>query len=170
MKSLVIGIDPGINGAIAFIEMDENDVLNTTFISTPSIQRVNAKGKVIACPELVRLIKTTLKSYPDNSSLPKRAFLESVHSMPGQGISSSFSFGKSVGVVEGIFAALEIPVTLVTPQKWKKFFDLINTEKDDARQYVITNYPKLTDQLTLKKHVDKADAFLIAMYGAISND
>jgi crossover junction endodeoxyribonuclease RuvC len=165
MNALIIGIDPGINGAVAFVEVDKaGTIINITLISTPSIQRVNAKGKAIACPELVKRIRTVLKKY-QASDIPKHAFLESVHSMTRQGVSSSFSFGKAVGIVEGIFSAFDIPITLVTPQKWKKHFGLLKQEKDDSRKYVINNYPELTDQLSLKKHVDKAEAFLIAMYG-----
>mgnify|MGYP001579597970 CR=1 FL=1 len=164
MNKLIIGIDPGLNGALAFVELESktNKVTVIEFVSTPSMQKMNSKGRMIVCPELVKAVKRVLKSYPKHD---KHAFLESVHSMPGQGVSSSFSFGKTVGIVEGIFTTLEIPVIPITPQTWKKKFNLLKQEKDASRKYVITNYPELADQFKLKKHVDKADAFLIALYG-----
>jgi len=163
MNKLIIGVDPGINGATAFIELDSKyNTINTIFLSTPSIQRVNKKGRAIACPALVKSIQGILVKYPKHE---KYAILESVHSISGQGISSSFTFGKTVGIVEGIFTTLEIPITLVTPQAWKKHFGLLKQEKDASRQYVIALYPELSKQFKLKKHTDKADAFLIALYG-----
>ena len=164
MNKLIIGIDPGLNGALAFLELEpkSHKVTVVEFVSTPSMQKINSKGRAIVCPELVQAVKGVIKLCPKHE---KHAFLESVHSMPGQGVSSSFSFGKTVGVVEGIFAALEIPVIPITPQTWKKKFNLLKQEKDVARRYIITQYPELAEQFKLKKHVDKADAFLIALYG-----
>jgi len=85
--------------------------------------------------------------------------------MPGQGVSSVFSFGKSAGIIEGILAAEKIPMVLVTPQKWKKRAGIIGKEKDAARTLALQLYPQIASHLDRKKDVGRADALLIAHFG-----
>ncbi len=90
--------------------------------------------------------------------------VEHVNAMPGQGVTSMFNFGQSFGVIKGVCAALRLPIHFVRPTKWKKHFNLINTNKDASRTKVIEVYPKISSKLSRKKDSNKADAILIARY------
>jgi crossover junction endodeoxyribonuclease RuvC len=93
-----------------------------------------------------------------------KIILESVSAMPGQGVTGMFSFGQSFGVIKGVCAALKLPLHLVRPVKWKKHFNLLNSEKDASRTKVIEMYPYISSQVSKKKDANKADAILIAKY------
>ena len=95
----------------------------------------------------------------------KMAYVETVHAMPGQGVTSMFSFGKAAGTIEGVLAGLEIPVTFVTPQAWKKPLGLLKKDKDVSRTLAIQLFPALSEQLKRKKDGGRADALLIARHG-----
>ena len=90
--------------------------------------------------------------------------VEHVNAMPGQGVTSMFNFGQSFGAIKGICAALNLPIYFVRPAKWKKYFNLIKTNKDASRTKVIQVYPEISAQLSRKKDSNKADAILIARY------
>jgi len=149
-----IGIDPGITGAIALLgpagELD--DLLDMpTMLLTGTRQKVNAAelGKIIG-------------RWTDLPGLT--ALLEQVSAMPGQGVSSMFGFGMSYGIVQGVLGALQIPVTFVTPQCWKKRAGIpAKSEKDYSRTIAQQLYPNAS--LERKKHVGRADAILIARFG-----
>src|SRR4029077_14188043 len=87
--------------------------------------------------------------------------VESVHSMPRQGMSSTFKFGMGCGIIHGVSGALELPLTLVTPVKWKSFHTLIQRDKEAARQLAIRRWPHLESYLDRKKDSDRAEALLI---------
>ena len=91
------------------------------------------------------------------------AYLEKVHAMPGQGVTSMFNFGMGYGSIQGILAAAGIPVKLVTPQEWKKYHGLIRMDKDCARLLAQRLYPQAS--LARKKDIGRADAMLIGDYG-----
>ena len=90
--------------------------------------------------------------------------VEQVSAMPGQGVTSMFNFGQSFGVIKGICSAMELPIYYVRPAKWKKYFNLINAEKDASRTKVIEMFPEISQKLSRKKDNNKADAILIAKY------
>jgi len=87
--------------------------------------------------------------------------IENVHSMPRQGMSSTFKFGMGVGIIHGVTSALRLPVTLVAPVRWKTFHALISRDKDSARQLAIRRWPHLEHHLVRKKDCDRAEALLI---------
>jgi crossover junction endodeoxyribonuclease RuvC len=93
-----------------------------------------------------------------------KIILESVSAMPGQGVTGMFSFGQSFGVIKGVCAALKLPLHLVRPVKWKKHFNLLNSEKDASRTKVIEMFPYISSEVSKKKDANKADAILIAKY------
>ena len=90
--------------------------------------------------------------------------IEQVSAMPGQGVTSMFNFGQSFGVIKGICAAMQLPIFFVRPVKWKKHFELINTQKDASRTKAIEMFPKISSILSKKKDSNKADAILIASF------
>ena len=90
--------------------------------------------------------------------------IEHVTAMPGQGVTSMFNFGQSFGILKGICSAMQLPVYFVRPAKWKKYFNLINSEKDASRTRAIEIFPYYSSNLSRKKDSNKADAILIASY------
>jgi len=93
-----------------------------------------------------------------------KVVIEQVSAMPGQGVTSMFNFGQSFGVLKGICSAMQLSVYFVRPTKWKKYFNLINTEKDASRTKVIEIFPYISSQLSRKKDANKADAILLASF------
>ena len=90
--------------------------------------------------------------------------IEHVSAMPGQGVTSMFNFGQSFGVIKGICAAMRLPIHFVRPVKWKKYFSLLNSEKQASRTRVIELFPEISHKLSKKKDTNKADAVLIASF------
>ena len=93
-----------------------------------------------------------------------RVIIDRVSAMPGQGVTSMFNFGQSFGILKGICSAMQLPLYFVRPAKWKKYFGLINSEKDASRTRVIEMFPYYSSQLSKKKDSNKADAILIASF------
>ena len=90
--------------------------------------------------------------------------IEQVSAMPGQGVTSMFNFGQSFGILKGICSAMQLPMFFVRPTKWKKYFNLINSQKDASRTRAIEIFPYFSTQLSKKKDSNKADAILIASF------
>mgnify|MGYP001218290174 FL=1 len=151
----IIGIDPGLSGAIAILE--NNKVLNIFDIPVMSEGKKNKRQLNSAL--LVDLLKENI-----NQEEEVAVVVEQVNAMPGQGVTSMFNFGQTFGALKGICAALKLPIFFVRPSKWKKHFELINSSKDASRTKAIEMYPKLSSQLSKKKDVNKSDAILIARF------
>jgi len=152
---IIFGIDPGISGAISILE---NKKVIDIFDMPTMIDGKKNKRQVNGS-QVTNIIKEKL-----NGNKEIVVVVEHVNAMPGQGVTSMFNFGQSFGVLKGICAALSIPIYLVRPAKWKKHFNLINTNKDASRTKVIQTYPEISSQLSRKKDSNKADAILIARY------
>ena len=151
----IIGIDPGLSGAIAIL--DNNKVLN--LFDMPIMSEGKKNKRQLNSSHLVNLIKENIEQNEEVAVV-----VEQVNAMPGQGVTSMFNFGQTFGAIKGVCAALELPIYFVRPSKWKKHFELINSSKDSSRTKVIEMYPKLSNQLTKKKDVNKSDAILIARF------
>ena len=151
----IIGIDPGLSGAIAILE--NNKVLN--IFDMPVMSEGKKNKRQLNSAQLVKIIKRNILN-----SKEVVVVVEQVNAMPGQGVTSMFNFGQTFGAIKGIAAALELPIFFVRPAKWKKHFELINSSKDASRTKAIEMYPALSDQLSKKKDVNKSDAILIARF------
>ena len=151
----IIGIDPGLSGAIAVIK--NNKVLNLFEIPVMSEGKKNKRQ--LNSAQLVKLLKDNIEGEEEVSVV-----VEQVNAMPGQGVTSMFNFGQTFGAIKGICAALSLPIFFVRPSKWKKHFELINSSKDSSRTKAIEMYPKLSSELSKKKDVNKSDAILIARF------
>ena len=151
----IIGIDPGLSGAIAILE--NNKVLNIFEIPVMSEGKKNKRQ--LNSAQLVKLLKDNISEKDEVSVV-----VEQVNAMPGQGVTSMFNFGQTFGAIKGVCAALGLPIFFVRPSKWKKYFELINSSKDSSRTKVIEMYPSLSSQLSKKKDVNKSDAILIARF------
>ena len=151
----IIGIDPGLSGAIAILE--NNKVLNIFEIPVMSEGKKNKRQ--LNSAQLVKLLRDNITKNEEVSVV-----VEQVNAMPGQGVTSMFNFGQTFGAIKGVCAALGLPIHFVRPSKWKKHFELINSSKDSSRTKAIEMYPALSNDLSRKKDVNKSDAILIARF------
>mgnify|MGYP001370937002 CR=1 FL=1 len=152
---IIVGIDPGVSGAISVLE--NKKVLDVYEMPTMIDGKKNKKQ--VNGSQVANIIKERIKA---NNEIV--IVVEHVNAMPGQGVTSMFNFGQSFGVIKGICSALNLPIYFVRPTKWKKHFNLINTNKDASRTKVIEAYPGISNKLSRKKDSNKADAILIALY------
>ena len=151
---IIVGIDPGVSGAISIIRDGKISMIYDMPImldGTKSKRQINAA-------ELANIF------FQEKIAEDDKIILESVSAMPGQGVTGMFSFGQSFGVIKGVCAALKLPLHLVRPVKWKKHYNLLNSEKDASRTKVIEMYPYIASMVSKKKDSNKADAILIGMY------
>ena len=93
-----------------------------------------------------------------------KVIIEQVSAMPSQGVTSMFNFGQSFGILKGMCSAMQLPMYFVRPAKWKKYFGLINSEKDASRTRAIEMFPYFSSHLSKKKDSNKADAILISSF------
>lgn len=153
--TIYIGIDPGLSGAVGYVTSNGHAAvwdMQTILKGTGSVKsEVNASALYL---HLYRLMHNEERDHVI-------AALERVNSMPGQAASSTFSLGDSFGVARACLACASIPTTYVTPQAWKKYFGL-SKEKEEARSLAVKLYPNV--ELHLKKHIDRAEALLIATW------
>ena len=153
---IIIGIDPGIAGAICFFS--SGNIIDV--IDMPTMAEGKKNKKQVNGRQIFNEI-SSLKNKFSNEKIS--VVVEHVSAMPGQGVTSMFNFGQSFGVIKGICSAMELPIFYVRPAKWKKYYNLINSEKDASRTKVIEMFPKISYKLS-KKDNNKADAILIAHY------
>ena len=156
----VIGIDPGLSGAIAILE--EKKVIGV--FEMPVMAEGKKNKRQLNSAQLVNIIQDNL-----NNKEEAIIVVEQVNAMPGQGVTSMFNFGQTFGAIKGVCAALKLPIFFVRPSKWKKHFELIKASKDSSRTKTIEMYPHLSNQLSKKKDVNKSDAILIARYYSETN-
>jgi len=154
---LIIGIDPGISGSICFL----NDGKILDVIEMPTMAEGKKNKKQVNGSQIYNEI---LKRVDTAEKKDARVIIEQVSAMPGQGVTSMFNFGQSFGILKGICSAMQLPVFFVRPAKWKKYFNLINSEKDASRTRAIEIFPYFSSHLSKKKDANKADAILIASF------
>jgi len=153
---LIIGIDPGISGSICFFENGKIlEVIEMPVMTEGKKNKKQVNGAQIYNEFLKRINRK------DNEI---RVVIEQVSAMPGQGVTSMFNFGQSFGILKGICSAMQLPMFFVRPAKWKKYFNLINSQKDASRTKAIEIFPYFSTQLSKKKDANKADAILIASF------
>ena len=154
---LIIGIDPGLSGSICFFE--DGKILDA--IEMPTMTEGKKNKRQVNGAQVYNEITNRINV----SEKPNvRIIIEQVSAMPGQGVTSMFNFGQSFGILKGICSAMQLPMYFVRPAKWKKYFSLINSEKDASRTKAIEIFPYFSSQLSRKKDSNKADAILIASF------
>lgn len=145
---IYIGIDPGKNGGIAIVSTFENN-----------IEKIGVK--CYSDEDLLSILKDA------EEYIQKVCYLEKVHAMPKQGVSSTFNFGMNYGFIQGVLKAYCIPYELVTPQKWKKEFSC-TSDKNTSIEVCKRLFPGVNLKATercRKDHDGMAEALLIAEYG-----
>ena len=154
---LIIGIDPGISGSICFFQ--DGKIIDV--VEMPTMTEGKKNKKQVNGSQIFNEISDRIKKL-DKKDI--KVIIEQVSAMPGQGVTSMFNFGQSFGILKGICSAMQLPMYFVRPAKWKKYFNLINSEKDASRTRAIEIFPYFSGQLSRKKDSNKADAILIASF------
>ena len=154
---LRIGIDPGITGSICFLE--DGKIIDV--VEMPNMSEGKKNKRQVNGAQVFHEISSRIKNLKKENI---KVIIEQVSAMPGQGVTSMFNFGQSFGILKGICAAMQLPLYFVRPAKWKKYFNLINSEKDASRTKAIEVFPYFSAQLSRKKDSNKADAILIASF------
>lgn len=151
---MILGIDPGLSGALAFLDAGRLEVHDMP------THTLTVNGKQRRRLDLYQLADL----FAESAAQCRLAVVEDVHAMPGQGVSSSFSFGFCAGAVQAIVAAYDVPVQLVRPAVWKRAFGL-TSDKDASRRRASELLPAFADRWPLAKHDGRAEAVLLALYG-----
>ena len=154
---LIRGIDPGISGSICFFQ----DGVIKDVVEMPTMIEGKKNKKQVNGSQIFNEISKKIKNM-DKKNI--KVVIEHVTAMPGQGVTSMFNFGQSFGILKGICSAMQLSVYFVRPAKWKKYFNLINSEKDASRTRAIEIFPYYSSYLSRKKDSNKADAILISSY------
>ena len=160
----IIGIDPGKTGAMAIYSR------SWAVHDCPTVEIKSGKTKKeVADPTLMAaLMREVVQSFDHLEGQGDiHVFIEKVHAMPKQGVSSSFNFGMGYGAWHGIIAAMQLPVTFVTPQAWMKVMlqGMAKGDKQAGRLRALQLFPYLAEELKLKKHDGRGDALCIGEYG-----
>jgi crossover junction endodeoxyribonuclease RuvC len=154
MTKRTLGIDVGLNGAIALVQ--DGELVGVVDMPTVTLDRNGKAKRQVSVPELVDIIK---------AFDPDEAYVEKVFAMAGQGVTSVFSFGRSLGVVEGVLTTLKIKTTLMTPQTWQKGLGMTGG-KDGSRARAMELFPEHTALFKRVKDDGRSDAALIALWGS----
>ena len=154
---LIIGIDPGISGSICFFQ--DGKIMDV--VEMPTMIEGKKNKKQVNGSQIFNEILERIRNI-DKKDI--KVVIEQVSAMPGQGVTSMFNFGQSYGILKGICSAMQLSMYFVRPAKWKKYFNLINSEKDASRTRAIEIFPYYSTQLSRKKDNNKADAILIASF------
>lgn len=153
--SRILGVDPGASGALSCY-CTKTELLEIYDMPVVEVKRGQRNVKQVNAPMLASLIKEIS---------PNRAYVEAVHAMPGQGVSSMFAFGRALGVIEGSLAGLGVPFTLVSPREWTAAMR-VKGGKDGSRNRAAELFPRHANLFSRVKDDGRADATLIAVFGA----
>jgi crossover junction endodeoxyribonuclease RuvC len=152
----VLGIDPGVRGGLAIVEIDNGAAPRVIDAIDIPVTGVGAKERVD-----VLAIRTWIQAHT-----PDHAAIERAQAMPKQGASSGFKYGRAVGALEAVLACCEIPMTVIEPTAWKKLHHLRGGDKEGGRQRALQLFPSAHALLARKRDHQRAEAALIALYGA----
>ena len=134
---IIIGIDPGISGSICFFE----DGKVTDIVEMPNMADGKKNKRQVNGAQIYNEISSRIKNFNKEDI---KVVIEQVSAMPGQGVTSMFNFGQSFGVLKGICSAMQLSTYFIRPAKWKKYFNLINSEKDASRTKAIQIFPYIS--------------------------
>lgn len=151
---MILGIDPGVSGAIAVL--DDDGVLVAVH-DMPTTNDGAKNRRAVNAPLLVDIVKL---------SGADRAFFELVGVRPGEGAVGAFAFGRSRGVVEGVLAACDVSIEWLPPAKWKRIVRLQpGADKDSSRAEAIRRWPSKASLFARKMDDGRGEAALIGAAG-----
>ena len=151
----IIGIDIGLEGAIAVLDMEG---ILLAVEDMPTLTDGTAKRRTINSILLAALLREHGPIH--------HAFVEFVSARPGEGAVGAFAFGRGRGIIEGVLGSLAIPMTLLTPACWKRVVGLApGTNKDASRSMAIARWPDKAEWFKRKMDNGRSDAALIGVAG-----
>lgn len=153
---MILAIDPGVSGALVL--MNTAAVFEYSYM--PIVPKPHGRGNQVDAYGVDALIRQWRQEHKIQGCK-----IERVGARPNQGVTGMFSFGRSVGILEGIMASYAIPVHFVLPINWKRRAGILKAEKDAARGVATQLYPSMAEVLKTKKSIAIADAILIGRYG-----
>jgi crossover junction endodeoxyribonuclease RuvC len=151
-----MGVDPGVSGAVAIF--DGTDLLDAFDMPVVETQSGKRKRRRISPEMLVAEIE-------DHIDCLARVYIEDVHAMPGQGVTSMFAFGEAAGLIRGVMAGLKVPVYLISPVTWKRAMKLQGAGKDASRAMAARMWPQRAGLFKRQRDDGRAEAALLAHYG-----
>lgn len=163
---VILGVDPGLSGACAAIHVP--DMGNPEFIEVIDAPIIaDGNQRQVNCEALGRWFE---KIAPDACLIENVQPMPSVAGPGGQrrsmGATSAFRFGFACGQIRGCVQSYQIKCRLVHPVSWKRHFELKGPDKEQSRLLAMKLLPACADSLKLKKSHNRAEAILIALYGA----
>jgi crossover junction endodeoxyribonuclease RuvC len=150
----ILGVDPGLTGALAVFDT-LLDILIVEDMPISAAPGANTKRKEVSAAWLTATIR---------AMAPDEAYVERVHALPKQGVSSVFSFGQSYGLVRGVLGGLAVPCHLITPQEWKRSLRL-GADKSAARAMAANLFPASSERFRRVRDDGRAEAALLAWFG-----
>ena len=162
MFRIWIGIDPGLSGAVAALD-EQGKIITVQDVPVLTVKKAKGHKRVYVESQMATILESIKASAPGGRD-SLIVFLESVHAMPGQGVTSMFSMGTGLGIWLGILAALRIPYERVEPAKWKREMG-IASGSDKSASIVRASQLFPTASLSRKKDDGRADALLLAEWG-----
>lgn len=156
---LIIGIDPGLSGAIGYLH--EDGFAEAADMPTMAYSKTGFVKNAVDLNALATELWAASEGHR-LGAVPAAVFMERVNAMPGQGVGSMFSLGMSYWGAAGVVAALGLPLNLISPAEWKRHFRL-DSNKDAARGLASRMFPGVN--LARKKDHGRAESLLIAAYG-----
>lgn len=157
MKKYILGIDPGLSGALALYDPVKPHI---AVMDMPTLE-ISSNGKKRRVIDLYQLAQF----FDMWSGQIIKAFIEDPRSMPNDGAVQAFKFGFCCGVAQSMVAANFIPMALINPRVWKTAMKL-SSDKDASRLVASQMFPQFSGNWNLKKHDGRAEAVLIGVYGS----
>jgi crossover junction endodeoxyribonuclease RuvC len=158
MSGLIIGIDPGVTGALALLT-DNGDLIDV--LDMPSLADGTKGRSTVSSPLLAELLARWHA---------REVFCEFVSARPTDGSVQAFAFGKTFGIIHGVCGALSLPIGLITPQSWKRWHGIPQgDQKDLARSKAIAKWPAMADRFARKLDHNRAESALIALCGLLKS-
>lgn len=155
-KTLTLGIDPGLHGAVAVLRGDTVELLED--LPTVQFSKARIKNRVDGA-----MLASMLGPYAGDIRL---AVVEHVAARPGEAASGAFCFGFTSGCILGVLGALRVPYITPTPVKWKNAMGL-GKDKNLSRSRASAMFPDVVGKLSRIKNHDRSEALLLARYGQI---
>ena len=154
----ILGVDPGVHGGLSIVEIIDGAA--PVLIECADIPVVGTGAKE-------RVDVAAIRNFIDQHK-PIRALIERAQAMPKQGSSSGFKYGRAVGAIEAAVTLCSIPVEIIEPSAWKRFWRLPGGDKESGRQKALQLFPAAHAALARKRDHGRAESALIALYGAKS--
>jgi crossover junction endodeoxyribonuclease RuvC len=163
ITQIILGVDPGIHGGLAIVHavihantatVLLHDAVDIPTVGTGAGERVD-----------VTAVCTWIGQHR-----PTMALIERAQALPAQGASSGFKYGRAVGALEAAIVTCEVPIEIIEPATWKRFFRLPGKDKERSRQRAIQLFPAAHAMLARKRDHGRAEAALIALYGVRKPD